>query len=114
MMSIIGWVGFVSGGIFGMLLALNEGGKAIRDLSLGRAMVWGMLSSAVYPLATQRANQVIWTCVFGAIVAIALVALARRAELRDLTHPRRLIEILLACLIIPVRDTVCPLNKPTN
>jgi hypothetical protein len=114
MMSIIGWVGFVSGSIFGLLLSLNESGKAIRDLSLWRAMVWGILSSAVYPLVTQRANQVFWTCVFGAVVALMLVALVRRADLRDLKHPRRLLEIFLACLIIPIRDAVCPLDEPVN
>src|SRR6185436_7007084 len=59
MMLMIGWVGLVSGG---------ESGKPIRDLSLGRVMVWGILGSAVYPLLTQRANQVFWTCAFGAIV----------------------------------------------
>src|ERR1044072_3548309 len=67
MMWIIGWVGLVSGAIFGILLSLTESGKAIRNLSLGRAVVWGILSSAVYPLMTGRANQVFWTCAFGAV-----------------------------------------------
>jgi hypothetical protein len=111
LMSIIGRVGLVSGGIFGILLSLNESGKAIRNLSLGRAMVWGILSSAIYPLVTQRANQVFWTCTFGAVVAVALVALARRAELRDLAHPRRLRDIFFACVLTPIRDAVSPLNE---
>lgn len=112
MMLLIGWVGLVSGGIFGMLLSLDESGKAIRNLSLGRAMVWGILSSAVYPLVTQRANQVFWTCTFGAVVAVALVALARKAALRDLTHPRRLLDIFLACVLMPVQDAVSSLKGP--
>lgn len=111
MMSIIGWVGLVSGAIFGILLSLNESGKAIRHLSLGRALVWGILSSAVYPLVTQRANQLFWTCTFGAVVAVALVALARRAELRGLTHPRRLLDIFFACVLTPIRDAVSPLKE---
>ena len=107
---IIGWVGLVSGGIFGILLSLNESGKAIRNLSLGRAMVWGILASAIYPLLTQRANQVFWTCTFGAVVAVALVLLARKAARRDSTSPRRLRDLLLACVHVPVREAVSPLK----
>jgi len=106
MMLMIGWVGLVSGGIFGVLLSVGESGKPIRNLSLGRVMVWGILSSAVYPLLTQRANQVFWTCAFGAIVAMALVALARKADLRDWSHPRTLLDIFLACLLWPIREAV--------
>jgi uncharacterized membrane protein len=109
MMSIIGWVGFISGGIFGILLSFNESGKAIRNLSLVRVMMWGILSSAVYPLVTQRANQVFWTCTFGALVALSLIALARKVERRDLMQPRRLLDIFLACALMPVRDAV---NSP--
>ena len=111
MMSVIGRVGLVSGGIFGILLSLNESGKAIRHLSLGRAVAWGVLSSAVYPVLTGRANQVFWTCTFGAVVALTLVALARRAELRDLRRPRRLLDIFFACVLKPVRDAVGPLRE---
>ena len=114
LMSIIGWVGLVSGVVFGILLSVNESGKAIRNLSMGRVMVWGILSSAVYPVMTQRANQVFWTCTFGAVVAMALVALARKADLRDLTHPRRLLDIFFACALMPVRDAVSPLKDSTT
>jgi hypothetical protein len=114
LMSIIGWVGLVSGGVFGILLSINESGKAIRNLSLARATVWGILSSAVFPLVTQRANQVFWTCTFGAVVALTLVALARKAESRDLERPRRLPDIFLACILIPVRDAVTPLEEPAT
>lgn len=114
MMWVIGWVGLVSGGIFGILLSLNESGKAIRHLSLGRAIVWGILSSAIYPLLTQRANQVFWTCTFGAVVAATLVLLARKAARRDLTRPRRLRDLLLACVHVPVRDALSPLKESAS
>jgi len=113
MMLMIGWVGLVSGSIFGVLLSVGESGKPIRSLSLVREMVWGILSSTVYPLLTQRANQVFWTCAFGAIVAMALVALARKADLRDWTHPRRWFDIFLACLLWPVREAVSSPNQST-
>ncbi|MBK6796015.1 MAG: hypothetical protein IPG76_04250 [Acidobacteria bacterium] len=111
MMAIIGWVGLVSGVIFGIFLSINESGKAVHNLSLGRAMMWGVLSSAIYPVVTQRANQVFWTCTFGAVVAIALVGLARKADNRDLTRPRGFFDILLACARRPVRDAVSPLKE---
>ncbi|MET0649678.1 MAG: hypothetical protein ABW208_23950 [Pyrinomonadaceae bacterium] len=111
MMLIIGWVGLVSGSIFGILLSLGESGKAIRNLSLGRAVMWGILGAAVYPVVTGRANQMFWTCAFGAVVALTLVALARKAELRDSTHPRRLPGLIFACVLIPVRDAVSPVKE---
>ena len=110
LLSIIGWVGLVSGGIFGILLALNESGKVVQKLSLLRVLAWGILSSAVYPIATQRANQVFWTCTFGAIVAVALIVLARKGEINSLTHPKRLIDFLFVGTLMPVRDALGPLR----
>ena len=91
MMRVIGWVGFVSGAIFASLMAVSENRKSPESLSIGRAVLWGALSSAVYPVATGRANQVFWTCVFGVVVAGAM-GLARRSYgftrvLRDVTQP---------------------------
>jgi uncharacterized membrane protein len=115
LMSIIGWVGLISGGIFGILLSLNESGKAIRNLSLVRVMMWGILSSAVYPLVTQRANQVFWTCTFGVLVALSLIALARKAARSDLVQPKQLLDIFLACALLPVQDAVSsPKEISTN
>jgi hypothetical protein len=111
LLSIIAWVGLVSGAIFGLLLALNESGKAVQNLSLLRVMMWGIVSSAVYPVVTQRANQVFWTCAFGAIAAVALVAIARVADLRNLNHPKRLLDIFLVSTLIPVRDAISPLEE---
>jgi uncharacterized membrane protein len=111
LMLIIGWVGLVSGGLFGILLAIIESGKIIRSLSVGRVMVWGILSSAVYPLVTGRANQVFWTCTFGAVVAVVLVVLAQKASLRDLSRPRSVVATFLACMLVPVRDTIGPMRQ---
>ncbi|MGH9854982.1 MAG: hypothetical protein ACREBD_34560 [Blastocatellia bacterium] len=108
MIAIIGWVGFLSGGAFGILLSFAESGTAIRNLSLARAAIWGILGSAAPPLLTQRGDQVFWTCPLGAVVAMALVALARKAELRDANQPRRLRDVFFACVLAPVRDTVNP------
>jgi hypothetical protein len=80
MMWIAGQVGLVSGAFFGVLLALAENGKPVEQLSLPRAALWGALSAAVFPVMTGRADQVFWTCTFGVIVAVAMVAMARRAH----------------------------------
>jgi hypothetical protein len=36
MIAIIGWVGFVSGGVFALLMSFAENGKAIRNISLAQ------------------------------------------------------------------------------
>jgi len=75
--------GFVSGVGFGVLLSLAEGRKAIRDLSLGRAALWGMLGTAAFPLLTPVNNSMLlFVCPIGAALAAASVAVAKRAELR--------------------------------
>jgi hypothetical protein len=109
MMWIIAQVGFVSGSIFGSLFAWAENGKAIRDLSLGRAALWGALAAAVFPIVTGRANQLFWTCPFGAIVAVTLIALARQAARRAVNQPQR--NFFFACAFLPVRDTVSPTQE---
>jgi hypothetical protein len=109
MMVIIAQVGFISGSLFGVLFSFAENGKAIRHLSLGRAVLWGVLSSAVFPALTGRANQVFWTCPFGAIVALTLVALARQAARRDAKRSQR--NLFLACALLPVRDAVNPAQE---
>jgi len=105
MMLTIGQVGLVTGALFGVLLALGENGKAVEQLSLMRVALWGALSATVFPVMTGRANQVFWTCTFGAIVAVAMVAVARRAALSRLSRSPGL---LRACALLPVSDTVNP------
>lgn len=111
MMVIIAQVGFISGSLFGVILSFAENGKAIRNLSLGRAALWGVVSSAVFPVLTERANQVFWTCTFGAVVALVLVALARKAARRDVMHPKQFPDFFLDCALMPVRDAVSPAQE---
>lgn len=105
MMWTIAQVGLVSGVLFAVLLAFGENGKAVEQISLTRVTLWGALSAAVFPVMTGRANQAFWTCAFGVIVAVAMVALARRAALSRLDRTPRL---LSACALLPVKDAVNP------
>lgn len=74
--------GFVSGAAFAVLLSLAEGRKTIRDLSLGRAALWGALGTAAFPLLTPVGNEVLFiVCPVGAALAAASVAVAKRAQL---------------------------------
>jgi len=114
MMAIIGWVGFVSGVIFAFLMSFAENGRAIRNISLARAALWGILGSAVFPILTQRADQVFWTCPFGAVVAMALVAIARKAERCQAKQSMRLRDVFFACVLTPVRDAVNPAKEPVT
>jgi len=114
MVAIIGWVGLVSGGIFAFLMSFAENGRAIRNISLARAALWGILGSAVFPILTQRADQVFWTCPFGAVVAMALVAIARKAERCEPKRPMRLRDVFFACVLTPVRDAVNPAKEPVT
>ena len=82
----VAWIraiyGLVSGATLAVLLALADGRKAIRDLSLGRAALWGMLGTAAFPLFTPVDNSMlIILCPVGAALAAASVAVAKRAEL---------------------------------
>ncbi len=114
MMAIIGWVGFVSGGIFAFLMSFAENGRAIRNISLARAALWGILGSAVFPILTQRADQVFWTCPLGAVVAMALVAAARKAERCETKRPLRLRGVFFAGILTPLRDAVNPAKEPVT
>lgn len=109
MMWIIAQVGFISGSLFGVLFSFAENGKAVRQLSLGRAALWGALSSAVFPVLTGRADQVFWTCPFSAIVALALVALARQAARREAERSQR--NRFFAWALLPVQDAVNLVQK---
>jgi hypothetical protein len=84
--------GFVSGLGFGTLLSLIEGRKVLRDLSLKRVALLGLLGSAAVPLlfmgffeaGTTLADVVGAmgvTAMLGGTFAPGAVAIARRAEL---------------------------------
>jgi len=113
-MAIIGWVGFVSGGIFAVLLSFTENGRAIGNISLARAALWGILGSGMFPILTQRADQLVWISPLAAVIAIALVVIARKAERRESNRPRQLSDVFFACVLTPVRDVVDPAREPAT
>ena len=90
---ILGTVGFISGAGFALLLATLEHGRGLLDVSMARVAAWGAAGGAVVPLLTDVANnQVVWTSPFGAALAASALAIARRAERRQLADcaPARL------------------------
>ena len=90
--------GFVSGVGFGTLLSLRESSKRLRDLSLKRVALWGVLGSAAVPLLFlgffEAGTTVIdilgamgVTAMLGGTFAPGAVAIARRAELASPDEP---------------------------
>ena len=75
-------VGFVSGVVFGALLAWGERGKSVSNISLGRAALWGALASGMVPLLTWQAQHTLVACPIGALLAMASLALAQRRVVR--------------------------------
>jgi hypothetical protein len=105
---IMGWIGFVSGAIFSIIFSFAEKGKAIQNLSLARAGLWGIIGSAVFPVLTQRADQLFWTCPFGAVIAIILVLLARKASISGKKDKTILYGFFLFFVLMFVRNVVNP------
>jgi len=103
--TILGGVGLLAGILFGLLLSFAESARPIRDIALSRAAVWGIIASAAFPLLTDRADQVFILCPIGAILAIAGIAIARKAELQNTPQRRNL---LAAYVLQSVRDAVNP------
>jgi len=86
---ILGLVGFLSGLGFAGLFSLGERRRTLRQLSLGRVALWGLLGSAAIPLFMGTDGSMGWvTGLLGATFAAGSVALARRglgeSEPRDL------------------------------
>lgn len=106
-----GAFGLVSGGVFGTLLAIAESGRAIRNLSLIRAAMWGTIGSALFPLLAGKYDQVFVMCPIGAVVAVTLIAIIRKAERDDSGQSNPLRDFISAFLLTPVRDTVNPRQK---
>ena len=74
--------GLIAGVLFGVLLSVAERRKTLRELSIGRAALWGALATAAYPLLTPVANSIVFfVCPIGAGLAAATVALAKKGEL---------------------------------
>ena len=71
-------VGFLSGALFGVLLAWMENRKHPRDLSMVRAVFLGALGSAILPLATPLDDAMLATTIpVGMLCAAVPVGLAR-------------------------------------
>jgi hypothetical protein len=71
--------GFISGLFFSALLATGDRHKKIRDLSMGRAALWGLLGTAAFPLLTPVDNSM--ALIFGPIgaaLAAGMVAVAKK------------------------------------
>ncbi len=93
-------LGITTGVVSGVLLLLTERGKNLSELSRGRVAFWGALAASLFPLLTGRANQTFWTCAFGAIIAVMLLALAQKTQ-SPLSH-------LMRWVLGPVKK---PLNE---
>jgi hypothetical protein len=95
----VAWIGlrfgFVSGVVFAIILSLAEGRRTIRELSLWRVTLWGVLGAAAFPLLTPMNDTLLLTaCPLGAACAAACVGIARMAEHDDswfLTVIRRIV-----------------------
>jgi hypothetical protein len=71
-------LGFLSGALFGVLLAWMENRKHPRDLSMIRAVFLGALGSAILPLATPLEDTMLATTIpVGMLCAAVSVGLAR-------------------------------------
>ena len=84
-------VGFISGSVFALIFSSAERRKKIRELSAGRAALWGALGGAALPLLTTMNDSILFnTAPLGAIFAASTVAIARRAALREPDSPELL------------------------
>lgn len=92
----MGAYGLISGIGFGGLLSLGEGSRTLRDLSLKRVALWGILGSAAVPLffgalgffdagttLIDVLGAIALTGSLGGTFASGSVAMARRAELAE-------------------------------
>jgi hypothetical protein len=74
-------VGFVSGTVFGILLAIGEHRKSLSDLRLLRIAAWGIVAASTFPLLTAVDNRMLYIfCPLGALWAAISVVMARRAS----------------------------------
>lgn len=78
---ILGLVGLLSGIGFAGILSLAERRRTLRELSVGRAALWGLLGGVGIPLLLGAGASMGWlTGPMGALFAGASVAIARRGE----------------------------------
>jgi hypothetical protein len=75
---ILGRVGLIAGAAFALLLAIAERGRRMSEIPFLRAVLWGTIAAALYPLLTDRVLEVFVLAPFGALLAWAHVAIARK------------------------------------
>jgi hypothetical protein len=83
-----GFLGFIVGSAFAVILSIAERRHGLRDLSLWRMALWGGIGGALVAGATNLfagSGGIIWEFVasvalFGALASTGTVALARRAD----------------------------------
>jgi hypothetical protein len=82
--AVFGMAGFLCGAAFGLLLAVAERRRAVADLSVPRAAVWGAVGAAAMPLLTAMPDgMAILFAPLGGVFAAGAVALAKQAARRD-------------------------------
>lgn len=103
-----GAFGAVSGIVYGVALALAESGQSVRNISFLRAALWGMLSSAVFPVLAGKYDQVLVMCPIGVIVALTLATITRKADQAKPGQSNCLRNAFFALFLTPVRDAINP------
>ena len=94
---IFGVLGFVAGVIFSLLLMLTEGRRAFDEMRISRFAAWGAVGGFLLSAIFTRAASLGWAdamaiaptfAVASAFCAAGSLALARRAEMRELPDIR--------------------------
>lgn len=86
-----GIIGFISGAGCAVILTAWEGRRTMRQLSVGRAALWGLLGASTLPLLTAAADSMVFLFgPLGAALAAGSVAIARRAGPAEGPVTRRL------------------------
>jgi hypothetical protein len=95
---IFGVLGFIAGIIFSAVLALTEGGRKLDQMSLPRFAGWGVMGGLLLSALFAKAASLGWGDMLAIVPTFALasavcasgsLALARRAESRQLPDSRR-------------------------
>jgi hypothetical protein len=85
---ILALVGFLCGVGFAGLFSLAERRRTVRDLSVVRAALWGLLGGVAIPLLMGTDGSMGWiTGSLGALFAATSVAIARRGAPREAAPP---------------------------
>jgi hypothetical protein len=105
---IVGLIGLVSGTTFAVLLAASESGRAIAEVSLGRAALWGIAGAAIVPLVAGKYDQVFPFCPVGMAIGMALISVARKGALLTTMNPSGLRDTFLAWVFQALQEATNP------